>query len=49
MTRRPGRRSVLANVAARFSSPRDVSLAVRMFGWALVLPVLKHVVPVKWC
>jgi len=43
----PSERSVLARVTARFSSPRDVLLAVRMFGWALVLPVLKHVVPVK--
>lgn len=39
--------SVLARVAARFSSPRDVGLAVRVFGWALVLPILKHLVPVQ--
>lgn len=46
MTRRPGR-SVLARIAARVSSPRDVGLAARMMVWALVLPVLKHVVPVR--
>ncbi len=46
MPRRPGRRSVLARVAARFSSPRDVLLAARVFGWALVLPLLKHLMPV---
>lgn len=47
MTGRPERPSVLARVLARFSSPRDVGLAVRVFGWALVLPLLKHVVPVQ--
>ena len=47
MTAPTERRSVLASVAARFSSPRDVGLAVRVFGWALVLPVLKQLVPVQ--
>jgi hypothetical protein len=41
------RRSMPARVAARFTSPGDVLLAVRMFGWALVLPVLKQMVPVR--
>jgi hypothetical protein len=40
-------RSRLARIRSRFTSPADVLLAVRVFGWALVLPGLKHVVPVK--
>lgn len=47
MPPRSGRHSVLARVASHFSSPRDVALAVRVCGWALVLPVLKHLVPVR--
>ena len=34
-------------VASHFTSPGDVLLAVRVLGWALVLPVMKHLVPVK--
>lgn len=34
-------------VRSRFTSPADVWLAVRVFAWALALPTLKHVVPIK--
>ena len=47
MVGRTERLSLLARVTSRFSSPRDVVLAVRVFGWALVLPALKHLVPVQ--
>lgn len=39
--------SAFARVTSRFTSPGDVGLAARMFGWALVLPALKRLVPVK--
>jgi len=34
-------------VRARFTSPADVFLAVRVMAWALVLPIVKHVVPIR--
>ncbi len=34
-------------IRAQFTSAADVWLAVRVFGWALVLPLIKVVVPVK--
>ena len=37
----------VGRVAAHFTSPGDVLLAARVLGWALVLPALKHLVPVK--
>ena len=38
---------MLTRVASRFTAPADVVLAVRVLGWAMVLPVLKHLVPVR--
>lgn len=37
----------MKKVLSRFTSISDVLLALRVLGWALVLPVLKHVVPVR--
>ncbi len=34
-------------VTARFTSPADVLLAVRIMGWAVALPVFKHLVPLR--
>ncbi len=34
-------------IAASFRSPADVLLALRVLGWALVLPVTKHVLPIR--
>lgn len=47
MTGRAERVSVVGRVASRFASSADVWLAVRMGAWALVLPVMKHLVQVK--
>jgi hypothetical protein len=41
------RRGLLARVADRLSSPSDFLLAARMVGWAVVLPAVKHVVPLR--
>ena len=41
------RPSVFGSVSSRFTSPVDVVLAVRIMAWALVLPILKHLVPVR--
>ena len=38
---------LFGRVVSRLSSPADVWLAVRVMGWALVLPIVKQVVPVK--
>jgi hypothetical protein len=40
------RRSLAARVAARVHSPGDVAMVARMLGWALVLPIIKHLVPI---
>jgi hypothetical protein len=37
----------LRRAAATIESPADAALAVRMLGWALVLPVLKTVAPLR--
>jgi len=37
----------LKKVLSRLTSVSDVFLALRVLGWALVLPILKHVVPVR--
>ena len=37
----------MTKVLSRFRSFSDVFLALRVLGWALVLPILKHVVPVR--
>ena len=37
----------MKKVLSRFTSVSDVFLALRVLGWALVLPILKHVVPVR--
>jgi transglutaminase superfamily protein len=37
----------LKKVLSSFTSFSDVFLALRVLGWALVLPILKHVVPVR--
>jgi len=47
MAQHTRRLSRLERIASRFTSVGDVLLAVRVMGWALVLPVLKRVVPVK--
>jgi hypothetical protein len=38
---------VRARVLSRFTAPADVVLAARVLGWAMILPVLKHFVPVR--
>lgn len=38
---------MIARVLSRFTGPADVVLAVRVLGWAMVLPILKHIVPVR--
>lgn len=43
----PGRTSAIRNISSRFSSPADVVLALRIMGWALALPIVKRVVPVR--
>lgn len=47
MAQHTRRLSRLERIASRFTSVADVLLAVRVMGWALVLPGLKRVVPVK--
>ena len=49
MTAARPRRAVgrLRRAAATIESPADAALAVRMLGWALVLPVLKTVAPLR--
>lgn len=42
-----GRVPLFGRITSRLSSPADVWLAVRVMGWALVLPLLKQAVPVK--
>ena len=44
MTSAPSR---VSRVAARFTSPADVALAIRIMTWACVLPVLKRVMPIR--
>ena len=44
MTSAPSR---VSRVAARFTSPADVGLAIRIMTWACVLPVLKRVMPIR--
>jgi hypothetical protein len=39
--------SRVGRIRAQFTSLGDVGLALRVFGWALVLPVLKHLVPIR--
>ena len=34
-------------MAARFTSPADVLLAVRIMAWACTLPLLKHLLPIR--
>lgn len=36
-----------ARVVARFTSPLDLILAVRIMAWACVLPALKHTLPLQ--
>lgn len=38
---------MLSRVGQEVHTLSDVGLAARVFGWALVLPVLKHAIPVK--
>lgn len=40
-------RSVFGRVVSRLTSPADVWLGIRVVGWALVLPVIKRVVPMR--
>lgn len=40
-------RSRSGRIRAQFTSVGDVGLALRVFGWALVLPVLKQLVPIR--
>ena len=39
--------SVVRRVAREITSPADAVLAAKACGWAVVLPVMKHLVPVK--
>lgn len=39
--------SLLGRLASELTSPADVWLGVRVLGWALVLPVLKQVLPIR--
>lgn len=47
MVERTEHPSTAARVRAGFTSPADVVLAVRAMAWALVLPLLKHMVKVQ--
>lgn len=38
---------VIRRVAREMTSPADVVLAAKACGWAVLLPILKHLVPVK--
>ena len=40
-------RSVGVRVLQRFKSPSDVFLAVRIVGWACVMPILKRAIPLQ--
>ena len=38
---------MLARILSRFTGPADVVLAARVLAWAMVLPIVKHIVPVR--
>lgn len=46
---RPNRasRCIGERITRNFTSIDDVLLTARVFGWAVVLPILKHIVPVR--